>query len=70
MLTGTGTDVDDPVSLTDRVLVVLDHDEGVAEIPQSYEGLDESPVVALVQADARLIEDVEDADEAGADLGG
>ena len=34
------------------------------------EGLDEAAVVALVEPDAGLVEHVEDADEAGADLGG
>ena len=42
-------------------------------LPRSLEPdqrLDQPVVVALVQADARLVEDVEDADQAGADLGG
>ena len=62
-------DVDDPVGGGDGVLVVLDDDEGVAEVAQPGERLDQPVVVALVQADARLVEDVEDADEPGADLG-
>src|SRR5690606_36231539 len=49
-------------------LVVLDDDERVPEVAQARERLDEATVVALVQADARLVEDVEDAHEAGADL--
>ena len=36
---------------------------------QAHQRLDESSVVALVQADARLVEHVEHADEARADLG-
>ena len=42
-------------------------------LPRSLEpdqGLDQPVVVALVQPDRRLVEDVEDADQAGADLGG
>ena len=70
MLAGAGTDVDDPVGDADRVFIVLDHDQSVAEIAQAYERLDQAVVVALVQADRRLVEDVEDADESGADLGG
>ena len=35
-----------------------------------FEGGDEALVVALVEADGGLVEDVEDAAEAGADLGG
>src|SRR5699024_6444441 len=70
VLPRTGADVDDPVGRLDRVLVVLDDDERIAEIAQPGQRLDESPVVPLVQADARLVEDVEDPDEPGADLRG
>jgi hypothetical protein len=63
-------DVDDPVGGGDGVLVVLDDDERVAEVAQPGQGLDEAVVVALVQADARLVEDVEHADQARPDLGG
>src|SRR4051812_4911712 len=62
-------DVDRPVGRADRVLVVLDDDERVAEIPQPREGLDEPAVVPLVEPDARLVEHVEDAYQARADLG-
>ena len=65
-----GSDVDDPVGRADGVLVVLDDDERVAEVAQLDERLDEAAVVALVQADARLVEHVEHAGEPGADLGG
>ena len=70
VLAGSGADVDDPVALTDRLLVVLDDDDGVAEIAQARERVDESPVVALVQTDRRLVEHVERADEPRADLAG
>jgi hypothetical protein len=70
VLAGARADVDDPVGGADRVLVVLDDDEGVAEVAQPDQRLDEPPVVALVQPDARLVEHVEHADQARADLGG
>ena len=54
----------------DRLLVVLDHDDRVAQVAQADQGLDEPPVVPLVQADRRLVEDVEHPDQSGADLGG
>ena len=69
VLAGAGADVDDPVGGADGVLVVLDDDQGVAEVLEPHQRLDEALVVALVQADGRLVEDVEDADQAGADLG-
>ena len=64
VLPRAGADVDDPVGGRDGVLVVLDDDQRVAEVPQPQQRLDEPPVVALVQTDARLVEDVEHADEA------
>jgi hypothetical protein len=70
VLARAGPDVDDVVGLADGVLVVLDHDDRVAEVAQPHQGVDEAVVVALVQADRRLVEHVEHADQARADLGG
>ena len=53
-----------------RALVVLDDDHRVAEVAQPLERPDQALVVALVQADRRLVEDVEHADERRADLRG
>ena len=64
-----GADVDDVVGDPDGVLVVLDDEDRVAEVAHADHGLDEAVVVALVQADGRLVEHVEHADEARADLG-
>ncbi len=62
-------EVDDPIGRSDRLLVMLDDQHGVAEVPQPGEGRDELGVVALVEADRRLVEDVQDAHERRADLG-
>ena len=70
VLAGARTDVDDPVGRHDGLLVVLDDDQGVAEVLEPDEGLDQPLVVALVQPDARLVEHVEHADQPRADLGG
>ena len=70
VLAGARADVDDPVGDPDGVLVVLDDDQRVAEVLEPDQRLDQPVVVALVQADGRLVEDVEDADQAGTDLGG
>ena len=67
---GGRADVDDVVGLADGVLVVLDDDHGVAEVAEVLERLEEAGVVALVQADRRLVEDVEHAGQARADLRG
>src|SRR4051794_32476495 len=52
----------------DRLLVMLDHQHGVAEAAQALERLEQAVVVLLVEADRGLVEDIEDAAEAGADL--
>ena len=70
VLAGARADVDHPVGGADGVLVVLDDDQRVAEVAQPDQRLDQPAVVALVQADRRLVEHVEHADQAGADLGG
>ena len=70
VLAGAGADVDDVVGDPDGVLVVLDDEHGVAEVAQADQRVDEAVVVPLVQADGRLVEHVEHADQAGADLGG
>ncbi len=70
VLAGAGTDVDHVVGGADGVLVVLDHDERVADVAQPLERADQLVVVALVQPDRRLVEDVEHAHEPAADLRG
>ena len=66
---GAGAHVDDMVGVADRVLVMLDDEHGVAEAAQALEGFEQAVVVLLVEADRGLVEDVEDAREAAADLG-
>ena len=61
---GAGAEVEDVVGLADGVFVVLDDEDGVAEVAEVFEGGDEALVVALVEADGGLVEDVEDAAEA------
>ena len=65
-----GAEVNDVIRLPDGVGVVLDHEHGVAEVAQALERGQQAVVVALVQADARLVQNVEHADEPRADLRG
>src|SRR5258706_7475526 len=53
---GAGTQVDDVIGVTDRLLIVLDDDQGVAAAGQRIERPEQHPVIAGVQADGRLIE--------------
>ena len=68
MHAGAGTDIDDVVGGADGVLVVLDHDHGVAEVAQPLQRFQKPRVVALMQPDRGLVEHVEHAGQAGADL--
>ena len=67
-LPAPGPEIDDVIGGAHRLLVVLDDDDGVAEVAQLLERGEQSRVVALVQPDRRLVEDVQHADEARADL--
>ena len=60
--------LDDVIGGANRVLVVLDDDDGVADVAQALERRDHLDVVLRVQADARLVEHVEHAHQARADL--
>ena len=70
MHAGAGADVDHIVGDADGVLVVLDHDHGVAEVAQPLQRVEQPRIVALVQADRGLVEHIEHAGQAGADLRG
>ena len=63
-----GPEVHDVVGLADRLFVVLDDDHGVAEVAQAAERGQQRAVVALVQANRRLVEHVEHAGEVRSDL--
>ena len=63
LLAGAETDVDDVIGDADHVLVVLDDEHRVALVAQLPQDVDEPLVVARVQADRRLVEHVERADE-------
>ena len=67
---GGRADVDDIVGGQDRVLVMLDDDDRVAEVAQVLQRVEQAGIVALVQADRRLVEHVEHAGQARADLRG
>ena len=67
---GAGAEVHEVVRGPHRLLVVLDDEDGVAHVAEPFEARQQAGVVARVQADARLVEDVQHADEPAADLPG
>src|SRR5689334_10811863 len=65
-----GPHVDQMVGLQHRVTIVLDYQHGIAEVAQALESSKQALIVALMQSDRRLVENVEHADQARADLRG
>ncbi len=63
-----GTEVDDVVGLHYRFLIVLDDDHRVADVAERLQGREQSLIVTLVQSDRRLVQDIHDTREPGADL--
>ena len=63
-------DVHHVVGGQDGLLVVLHHDDRVAQVAQPLQRADQPLVVALVQPDGGLVEDVEHTDQPAADLAG
>ena len=69
MLPGPGADVDDLVRGVHGFLVVLHHQQGIAQITQMLKSFQELAIIPLVQADAGLVQNVEHTGQAAADLG-
>ena len=67
-LAGVGADVDEPVGAPHRRQIVLDHEDRVAGSLQRVERLEQRGAVLRMQPGGRLVEDVDDAEQVGADL--
>src|SRR5580658_2624957 len=67
---GAGAHVYEMIGFEHRLAIVLDHQHGVAELLEALERREQALIVALMKSDRRLVEDVEHADEARADLSG
>ena len=65
---GVRSQVDDVIGAAHGFLVVLDDDERIAVEGESFQGVEKPGVVARVQADGRLVENVEDAAQIRAEL--
>ncbi len=69
-LARAGAEIDDVRGAPDGVLVVLDHDQGVAFGLQLLQRVEEDPVVARMQADCGLVQDVAHAAQVRTELRG
>ena len=67
---GAGAKVDDAIGGLNGVRIVLDYEDGVAEVAEGFEDIDQALGVARVQADGRLVENVQRADEMRAERSG
>ena len=64
------TNIYNPVGCSHHILVVFHHNDRIAKITQFLQGIDEALIVTLMQADARLVEDVEHVNELTTNLCG
>ena len=64
MLTSAWPKVDDMVCSTHDSLVVLHQEHRVAQVTKSFEGVDQPMVVCRVEADCRLVADIQHAHKA------
>ncbi len=63
-------EIDQMIGGGDHFPIVFDHQQRIAQVAQPFERGDQSVVVARVQPDRRLVEDVKHAGQAAADLRG
>ena len=68
MLARAGTQIHHVVRRFDGLPVVFHDDDRVAHVAEAAQRIQKTAVVALVQADTRLIEHIEDTHQTGADL--
>src|SRR5260370_10500299 len=69
-VSGTGAGIDNEISSADGVFVVLDDQNGIAEVAKMLERTEKAGIVAGVEADARLVKNVENTTQARTDLRG
>ena len=58
MFTGTGADVNQKVGGPHGILIMLDNDDGIAQIAQVLQSPEQLVVVPLMKTDAGLIKDI------------
>src|SRR5258708_17225471 len=69
-VSGTGAEIDNEIGAADGVFVVLDDQNGIAEVAKMLERTEKAGIVAGVEADARLVKNVKNATQARTDLRG
>ena len=64
---GAGPEIDQPVGRANHVRVVLDHQDGVAQVAQFLEDANQLRRIPAVQSDGRFVQHVERSHQAGAE---
>ena len=59
MNTGAGADIHDPVGAHHGLFIVFYDDERVAEVTHVFQRIDQLGIVALMQTDAGLIQNIQ-----------
>ena len=67
---GPRADIHDKVRFADHLLVMFHHDHRIAQIPQTFQGFNQPPVIPLVQPDTGFIQDIQNPHQRRTDLGG
>ena len=67
---GPRAEIHQVVGMLQRVAVVFDHDQGIAEIAQVLQGLDQPEIVPRVKPDRGFVQHVEHAGQSRSDLAG
>jgi len=70
MFAGARAHIDDKIGGAHHAFVVLNDEDGIADIAQPFQGFNQAVTVRQMQADGGFVADVEDTHQAAADLGG
>ena len=65
-----GAEIEHIIGMADGFFIVLDDQDGIAQVAEFFQSFNQAVVVALMEADGGLVEDVENAAQARANLRG
>ena len=68
--TRTRPEIDQVIALAHRVFIVLDHDDGIPDIAKVLKRADQAIVIARMEANRWLVQNVKNSNQSGTDLTG
>ena len=69
MLSSTRPNINHPICRPDGLLIMLNHDHGVAKISQSLKRTNQARIITLMQTNTWLVQNIEHTDQARTNLG-